>query len=133
MEYIKGKITKLLVDHFENNYRRISHALEVLKYAEMILKTGNKNCDYDTLNTVSLLHDVGIRPSEKDLGYNNGKTQERYGPPLSESLLQGIGFPSDKTKKVCDIIGNHHSPSRFDYTELEILKEADKIGYKQIE
>ena len=32
--------------------------------------------------------------------------------------------------KVCEIIGNHHSPSRYDYVELEILKEADRIVNK---
>jgi hypothetical protein len=25
------------------------------------------------------------------------------------------------------VIGNHHSPSRYDYPELVVLKEADRI------
>jgi len=28
---------------------------------------------------------------------------------------------------VKEIVGNHHSPSRYDYPELEVLKEADRI------
>jgi len=36
MNHCKGKITKLLVDYFRDDFRRITHALEVLKYAEQI-------------------------------------------------------------------------------------------------
>lgn len=38
MDYCKGKVTKLLVDYFENDFRRISHALEVLKHAEITME-----------------------------------------------------------------------------------------------
>jgi HD superfamily phosphodiesterase len=132
MECIKGKVAKLLIDHFQNDYRRITHALEVLKYTEMIMeKRETIDYDYETLIAVALLHDVGIKPSELELGYNNGKTQEKYGPPAAESLLQSIDFPPDKIRKVSEIIGNHHSPSRYDYVELKILKEADRIVNKQ--
>jgi hypothetical protein len=31
---------------------------------------------------------------------------------------------------VCEIIGNHHSRSRYDYVELKVLKEADRIVNK---
>jgi putative nucleotidyltransferase with HDIG domain len=129
MEYYKGKITKLLVDYFENDFRRITHALEVLKYAEKITED-TPNCDNDIVIASALLHDVGIKPSEEKFGYNNGKTQEEYGPPVADTLLRSIGFPNEKIIKVCEIIGNHHSPSRYDFPELKVLKEADKIVNK---
>lgn len=126
MDYYKGKIAKLLIDYFENDFRRITHALEVLKYAEKIMES-TPNCDYDIVIASALLHDVGIKPSEERFGYNNGKTQEEYGPPVAEVLLKSIEFPNEKIIKVCEIIGNHHSPSRYDYAELKLLKEADRI------
>ena len=129
MNYCKGRVTKLLVDYFENDFRRITHALEVMKYAEKIMET-REDYDYDIVIAGSLLHDVGIKPSEAMLGYNNGKTQEEYGPPAAEELLRTINFPLEKIIKVCEIIGNHHSPSRYAYVELEILKEADRIVNK---
>lgn len=129
MDYCKGKITKLLVDYFGNDFRRITHALEVLKYAEKIIEN-TQSCDYDIVIASALLHDVGIKPSEEKFGYNNGKTQEEYGPPVAEELLKSIDFPREKTAKVCEIIGNHHSPSRYDYVELKILKEADRVVNK---
>ncbi|MFH1081362.1 MAG: HD domain-containing protein [Pseudomonadota bacterium] len=129
MDYCKGKITKLLIDYFGNDFRRMTHALDVLKHAERILEN-RANCDYEVLVASALLHDIGIKQSEELLGYNNGKTQEEYGPPIAQKLLESIGFPPEKTKKVCEIIGNHHSRSRYDYVELSILKEADKIVNK---
>jgi len=126
MDYCKGKIAKLLVDYFGNDFKRITHAFEVLKHAEKIMEN-TAGCDVDILIASALLHDVGIKPSEEKFGYNNGKTQEEFGPPVAEALLKSINFPLTKTVKVCEIIGNHHSPSRYDYVELKILKEADRI------
>ena len=129
MKYCKGKITKLLVDYFQNDFRRITHALEVLKHAEQIMEK-KEGYDYDIVIASALLHDVGIKPSEEIMGYNDGKSQEKYGPPVVEELLKSIAFPPEKIIKVCEIVGNHHSPSRYDYIELAILKEADRIVNK---
>jgi HD superfamily phosphodiesterase len=130
MDYLKGRITKVLVDYFGEDFRRITHALEVLKYAERILDESSGECDPDVVIASALLHDVGIKPSEEILGYNNGKTQEEYGPPAAKKLLDAMGFPREKIDLVCAIIGNHHSPSRYDFVELKILKEADRIVNK---
>lgn len=129
MDYCKGKIAKLLIDYFGNDFRRITHAMEVLKYAEKLLDE-TADCDYEVLVASALLHDIGIKKSEEILGYNDGKTQEDYGPPIAKTLLESISFPHDKNVKVCEIIGNHHSRSRYDYIELKILKEADRIVNK---
>lgn len=126
---IKAIITRQLLDFFGEDDRRIEHALNVLKHAEKIAENMS-GWDYDILVAVSLLHDVGIKPSEKELGYNNGHTQEKYGPPVAKRLLEDVCFPAEKIQKVCEIIGNHHSPSRFDYIELEILKQADRMVNK---
>jgi putative nucleotidyltransferase with HDIG domain len=129
MDYCKGKITKLLVEYFENDFGRITHALEVLKYAEKAAES-TEDVDCEILIASALLHDVGIKPSEEKFGYNDGKTQEELGPPVAEELLRSTDFPHDKITKVCEIIGNHHSRSRYNYVELRILKEADRIVNK---
>jgi HD superfamily phosphodiesterase len=126
MDYFKGRVVKLMVDYFGTDFRRITHALEVLRHAEIIM--GNReDCDYEVLVASAVLHDIGIKQSEETLGYNNGKTQEKYGPPVAEKLLESINYSPEKTEKVCRIIGNHHSPLRYDYVELKILKDADRI------
>jgi predicted HD phosphohydrolase len=126
MDYVKGKITKLMVDYFGNDFRRITHALEVMKHAERIMEN-TEVCDFEVMIASALLHDIGIKQSEEIHGYNSGKTQEQYGPPVAERLLKSIDLDEMKIRKICEIIGNHHSPSRYEYVELMILKEADMI------
>ena len=129
MEYTEAKITKLLVDFFENDYRRIDHAQRVLHHSKEIMDQKG-GADRDVVIACALLHDVGIKPAEAKFGYNDGKLQEKYGPSIAEELLQSIDFSPELITKVKEIIGNHHSPSRYDYIELEILKEADAIVNK---
>ena len=76
----KEKITKLLIDYFESDSKRINHALEVLKHAEEIMVNA-RDFDYEVVVASALLHDIGIKESERILGYNTGKTQEEYAPP----------------------------------------------------
>ncbi|MEI7945814.1 MAG: HD domain-containing protein [bacterium] len=129
MQYLRAKLTRVLIEYFGGDDRRINHALNVLHHADRL--TGNyPGCDPDIAIASALLHDVGIKISEERHGYNNGKTQEEYGPAVAEALLKRIGFPSDKIEIVTNIIGNHHSPSRYDYPELALLKEADLIVNK---
>lgn len=126
MKYLRAKLIRALIEHFAGDDRRIEHALCVLQQADRRLDA-YPGCDPDIVAAVALLHDVGIKISEAKLGYNNGKTQEEYGPPVAASLLEAIGFPADKIAVVKDIIGNHHSKSRYAYPELALLKEADAI------
>jgi putative nucleotidyltransferase with HDIG domain len=115
-----------LVGYFGADDRRIEHAMLVWHHAEA-LAAKHPACDPEIVVACALLHDVGIKVSEAKHGYNNGKTQEEYGPVEAGRLLDALGFPPDKTEIVKNIIGNHHSPSRYDYPELAVLKEADKI------
>ena len=130
MKYPKAEIIRLLINYFGNDNRRIEHALKVLYHAEKIMETRD-DYDPDIVIASALLHDVGIKISEQKLNYNNGKTQEKFGPPEVGKLLNSIYFPPDKITIVKNIVGNHHSPSKYDYSELEILKEADKIVNKE--
>jgi putative nucleotidyltransferase with HDIG domain len=126
MDYPRARIAKLLIGFFGDDDRRIEHALRVLHHADRIMAEQG-SCDPEIVIACALLHDVGIKVSEEKLGCNNGQTQEEYGPPAAEALLRSIGFPPEKIEVVKHIIGNHHSPSRYDYPELEVLKQADLI------
>ena len=126
MKYPRARIAGAMIDFFEGDNRRIEHALKVWHYAETIAEK-YPGYDEDILVAVSLLHDVGIKLSEDILGYNNGQTQEEYGPDAAEKILTELDFPSEKIGKVREIIGNHHSAPRYDYVELTILRAADAI------
>ncbi len=128
MQHLKGKLVHTLVLHFKNDYRRIEHAINVLHEAEKLSE--NQPTDYDILVASTLLHDIGIKIAEEKYGYNNGRLQEEYGPPVAKKILQDCHLENNKIQKICEIIGNHHSSSKYAYPELEILKQADRIVNK---
>jgi HD superfamily phosphodiesterase len=125
-QYLRAKILRVLIDYFDTDNKRIEHAVRVLHHADRIM-IDHPDCDEEIVIASALLHDVGIKVSEEKHGINTGQTQEQYGPPVAGQLLESIGFPPDKTEIVKNIVGNHHSPSRYDYPELVVLKEADLI------
>ena len=126
MEYLRARLIRELVRYFGDDNRRIEHALRVLHHADGMVETGEA-CDRDVVIAAALLHDIGIRISEERLGYNNGKTQEEFGPPEAEKLLRTIDFPADRIEAVKEIIGCHHTPTSDPSPELSILMRADQI------
>ena len=129
MNYPRAQILKLMMNYFGDDYKRIEHSLRVLYHSENIM-TEYDSYDLEIVIASAILHDIGIKVSEQKLGYNDGKSQEKYGPVVAVELLNSIGFPKEKIEIVKNIIGNHHSPSRYNYAELEILKKADLIVNK---
>ncbi len=128
MKHLKGKLIHALVMHFEKDYKRIEHAVNVLQETEKL--TLQQPVDYEILIASALLHDIGIKIAEKKHGYNNGAMQEEYGPSLARQLLKDCHMEEHKIQKICNIIGNHHSSSKYPYPELKILKKADAIVNK---
>jgi putative nucleotidyltransferase with HDIG domain len=126
MDHARAKMTRLMLGYFGEDNARIEHALRVLCNAERIM-LDRPECDAEIVIASALLHDIGVKVSEEKQEPGGAETQEEYGPPEAEKLLRSIDFPQAKTDKVKDIIGNHHSPSRYDYAELEVLKEADAV------
>ena len=122
----RAKIIKAMIEFFGPDEQRIEHALRVLYHAERTMEKYDKY-DLDIVLATAILHDVGIKVAEEKHGTQDAKKQELYGPPAAEELLRSIDFPETKIEKVKEIIGNHHSPSIYDYIELVILKEADRI------
>ena len=91
MDNLRAKLVRVLVDYFGSDDGRIEHALRVLHHADCLSDT-YPGCDPDVVVACALLHDVGIKVSEETLGYNNGRPQEEYGPPVAEGLLVALVF-----------------------------------------
>ena len=75
MEHTRAKISRVLINYFENDDQRIEHAFRVLYHSENVMKKYD-GYDEEVVIACALLHDIGIKISEEKYGYNNGKTQE---------------------------------------------------------
>ena len=115
-----------MIDYYAGDPKRIAHFIKVHSFAALI--AAQEQADAHTQKIValsSLVHDIGIKPSEQKYGSSAGSYQELEGPPAAEQLLSGIGLPAEDIERICWLVGHHHTyniPRELDY---QILVEAD--------
>lgn len=128
---VTGKDSKILCNSlieemrkvFGDDQKRISHALNVLKYAsEIQLAEGG---DPLVVKVAAILHDIGILEAEKKHGSAAGNFQEIEGPPIAEAILNKHGIEAELIEHICKIIANHHSARDIDTLEFRIIWDAD--------
>lgn len=89
---------------------RIHHFLKVHAFARQIgLCEGLSEEEQFTLEVAALTHDIGIKPAIEQTGACPGPLQERLGPPVAEPMLQKLGLPEEVIRRVCFLIGHHHT------------------------
>lgn len=77
------------------------------------------------LEISAILHDIGIKESEKKYNSSAGNYQELEGPPVAKKLLEEYSLHSDAIDRICLLIGNHHSYHKLSGIDFQILIEAD--------
>jgi urease accessory protein UreE len=113
---------------FEEVPYGIEHTLRVLHNADEIM-TG-ENIDSQTAEIISLsaiLHDIGAIEALRKHGSIDGHFQEIEGPAIAMGILERAGAPDKTIERVCYIVGNHHTPSKIDGVDFQILWEADLL------
>jgi HD superfamily phosphodiesterase len=119
-------VTNAMIEYFGRDVARINHALKVFGFSGTISR--NENLTPDTIEKIeitALLHDIGIPNSEKKYKSSAGKYQEVEGPPVAREILQKLNYNTEIIERVCFIIGNHHTYSKIDDIDFQILIEAD--------
>lgn len=107
--------------------KRIQHFLKVYEFAHLIgVMEGLDANTLRILDMASIMHDIGIRPSEEKYGKCNGKLQEQEGPAYAREMLSE--FPEvtvAETERICYLIAHHHTYNNVDGIDYRILLEAD--------
>lgn len=111
----------------EGDPKRIQHFIKVYEYAHLIGKMeGLDDKTQKILDIASIMHDIGIRPSEEKYGSCNGKLQEQEGPAYAREMLSGFSeITQEEIDRVCYLIGHHHTYTDVDGEDYRILLEAD--------
>lgn len=123
-----NKLFDSMTDYFQGDKKRIFHFTKVFTLAGMIggLEQLDEN-ELFILRTAALVHDIGIKPSEKKYGSCTGKQQELEGPPVAEKMLTNLDFPSEVISRVSYLVAHHHTYNNIDGLDYQILVEADLI------
>ncbi len=115
-----------MIEYYGNDIKRINHFLKVYSFAKIIGE--NEGLDKKTqeiLEIAALTHDIGIKISEEKYNSSAGKYQEIEGPSEAEKMLSKLGINYDIIKRVCYIIGHHHTYDNIDGMDYQIVVEAD--------
>ena len=78
-----------------------------------------------TLMYAAILHDIGIIEAANKHGSCAGKFQEEEGPAVAEEILKDCGVDEETIRRVCFLIGHHHTYHAIDDIDFLILVEAD--------
>jgi len=116
-----------MINYNNGDPKRIQHTTKVHSYAALIgVGEGLDEHTQFVLESAALVHDIGIRASEKKYGYQNGKMQEQEGPAVARELLNGIGgYSEQQIERICWLIAHHHTYHASDDIDYQILIEAD--------
>ncbi|MBV4420566.1 HD domain-containing protein [Clostridium tyrobutyricum] len=141
MTKLSGLVINKMISYFNNDVKRINHALKVYSFSKSIGELeGLDEKGMLVLEISSILHDIGIKQSKIKYNSTAGKYQELEGPPIARELLKDIKLEKDILDRICFLIGNHHSYNKIDKIDLQILVEGDflvnayedKLNYDQI-
>ena len=107
--------------------KRIQHLIKVFEFAHIIgVKEGLDEKALKILDMASIMHDIGIRPSEQKYGKCNGKLQEQEGPAYAREMLSEFsGVSAEEVERVCYLIAHHHTYENVEGLDYRILLEAD--------
>ncbi len=109
--------------YFNEDQKRIEHALAVLDYAEQIQNV--EGGDPLIVRAAAIFHDIGICEAERKYGSSAGKYQEIEGPRIAENILKKYDISEEAVGHICRIIANHHSAKDIDTIEFRIIWDAD--------
>lgn len=123
---MKYPVLNSMIEYFGSDVRRINHALKVYGFASAIgLGEELEPHAMEIIEIAAALHDIGIPVAKAKYGSCIGKYQEIEGPPLAREILQRLKVNSETIDRVCYLIGNHHTYTKIDGIDFQILVEAD--------
>ena len=116
-----------MTEFYDGDPARIQHFLKVYEFAHVIgVREGLDKENLKILDIASIMHDIGIRPSERKYGKCDGKLQEQEGPSYARDMLKDFPEVSkEETERVCFLIAHHHTYENVDGMDYRILLEAD--------
>jgi len=128
MDKIK-KLAIAMVNYDNGDPKRIQHTTKVHAYAALIGMCEGVDAETQLiLESAALVHDVGIRASEKKYGYQNGKLQEEEGPAVARRLLESVGgYTNEQMERICWLVAHHHTYLVCEELDYQILIEADML------
>jgi len=125
MDFIT-QVTQAMMQHEHGNAHRINHFLRVYGYAKTIANIEQVDAKTMlTLETVTLMHDIGIKISLQKYNSSAWNYQQSEGPAEARAILIQLDCPDELRERVEWLIAHHHETENVQEIDYQILLEAD--------
>lgn len=126
MKFNIADVITEMIQYFETDIRRINHFMKVYAFSRAIGESeGLTDEALWILEVSAVMHDIGIKVSERKYNSAAGGYQQLEGPPVAREMLGRLGYPENVIDRVCYIIAHHHTYDGIDGMDYQILVEAD--------
>jgi len=120
------RVMETMVGYFGHDTKRINHALKVFAFSQIISSRESPDAEmHEIIAYTALLHDIGIREAERKYNSSSGKYQQIEGPPIARQILTDLGIPAPIIDRVCFITAHHHTYTKIDGIDFQIIVESD--------
>lgn len=121
-----GQVILRMVYYFGDDIKRISHAFKVYGFTRAILAGENVSGEMAFITELAaILHDTGIKEAIRKHGSSASHFQEMEGPAVAQAIMEECRIAEEVINRVCYIVGHHHTYTKIDGTDFQILVEAD--------
>ena len=125
MNTISTVITEMM-KYYKGDPKRIQHFMKVYQFGKLIGELeGLDENQQRILETACVVHDIGIKESEKKYNSSAGNYQELEGPPIAKELLMSFEYTKEEIERICWLVGHHHTYKNIEGIDYQILVEAD--------
>lgn len=121
-----GNVICEMTKYYAGDLKRINHFMKVYAYAKTIGELeGLDERTLEILEVTAVVHDIGIKLSEKKYNSSAGHYQQIEGPVIAKPMLIDLGYDEEFINRVLYLIAHHHTYTNIEGLDYQILVEAD--------
>ncbi len=125
-QMIIEKAVEKMIDFYDGSLHDINHFLKVLSFARTIgILEQLDDETQQTLELAAVVHDIACPLCRTKYGNADGAHQEAEGPALAVEFYQEMDLSEEQIKRICYLVGHHHTCTDVDGLDYQILLEAD--------
>lgn len=123
---LKDKVAVEMKRYFKSDFKRISHATKVARYAERIGKA-TEGANLALILCSAYLLNVGYSEALKKNPIVSSADLQREGPPIALTILQKLGANESLINQVLNIISHTQPDSFSEILAFNIVMDANRI------
>lgn len=120
---LKDKVAVEVKRYFKTDFKRISFATKIARFAEKIGKA-TEGANLALILCSSYLHNIGYTEAAKQTSDVSRKHLQQYGPPIAQDILEKLGANPELATQVCTIIGESPQDSVKKSLDYIIVEDA---------